>query len=190
MAYSFTSFDHRVVAILEWFNHETAALRTGRATPVLLDHVMVESYGSLTPLKHVAAISIEDARTLRISPWDHSQIKAIESAVAASNLGVNAVADGQGLRLNFPPLTEERRKLLVKTLGSKLEEAKISLRQEREKVLSDLSAKRKGNDISEDEERRSKTELQKKVDEGNSKLEASADKREQEILTEWPSLSF
>lgn len=184
MAYSFSAFNQRVLAIEEWFAHESGALRTGRATPALLDSVMVESYGTLTPLKHVAAISIEDARTLRINPWDNSQIKAIETAIAAANIGVNAIADGSGLRLNFPPLTEERRKMLVKTLGSKLEEAKISLRQEREKVLSDLSNKRKAGELSEDDERRSKTELQKLVDEGNGKLEASADKREAEILNE------
>ncbi len=184
MSYSFTSFSGRTAAIADWFNQESAALRTGRATPALLDNVVVESYGTMTPLKHVANISIEDARTLRITPWDKSQVKAIETAIAAANLGVGAVADGASLRLNFPPLTEERRKLLVKTLKTKLEEAKISIRQEREKVLSDLAGKRKEGQISEDDERRHKTELQKLVDEANDKLEAAATKRESEILNE------
>lgn len=173
----------RVGELSEWLSKEYAGIRTGRATPAILDSVMVESYGAKTPLKHVAAINIEDAKTLRIMPWDNSLTKAIESGIDSANIGVKAVGDGNGLRLSFPDLTEERRKLLLKLTNEKLEEARISLRKERERLLGLMTDAEKSGDISEDDKFRGKEELQKAVNDGNATLEAMAKKKETEITS-------
>lgn len=174
---------NKVDEIADWLSKEYAGVRTGRATPAVVDSVMVDSYGAKTPLKHVAAINIEDAKTLRIAPWDASLTKAIETAIDAANLGVKAVADGHGLRLSFPDLTEERRKMLFKIIKEKLEEARVSLKKERERLLGLLNDAEKKGDLSEDDRFRGKDELQKAVDEGNRVLEAMADKKEKEIFS-------
>lgn len=182
MAYNFSSFKQGVEEIKTWLTGEFAGLRTGRATPALLDTVMVDSYGSKMPIKHVANISSEDPKTLRITPWDASQIKGIETGIAASNLGVSTSPDSTSIRVIFPDLTEERRKMLVKLVGEKLEDARVSLRKEREKVLNDLNEEKKAGNISEDELFKTREDLQKLVDEANKSLEELARKKEAEIL--------
>ncbi|MCE9628812.1 MAG: ribosome recycling factor [Candidatus Vogelbacteria bacterium] len=182
MAYNFSPFKTQIEEIKTWLLGEFAMLRTGRATPTLLDSVMIDSYGSKMPIKHVANISSEDPKTLRITPWDASQIKAIETGIAASNIGVSTSPDSTSIRVIFPDLTEERRKMLVKLVGEKLEDARVSLRKEREKVTNDLNNQKKEGEISEDDLHRSKEELQKLVDEANRGLEGLADKKEVEIM--------
>ncbi|MEK7478103.1 MAG: ribosome recycling factor [Patescibacteria group bacterium] len=182
MAYNFSAFKNKMGEGEEWLGKEYTSLRTGQASPLLLDNIMVESYGAKTPIKHVASVSIEDAKTLRITPWDKSQIKNIETAIAQSNLGISTAPDSFGLRVIFPDLTAERRKMLMKVVNEKLEDARVTLRKEREKVWTDIQQQEKDGDISEDEKFIGKDELQKLVDEGNRKLDELAERKEKEIM--------
>lgn len=183
MAYNFSPFKDRAKGVSEWLVKELSGIRTGRATPAVLDGVQVESYGTRQPLKHVAAITIEDAKTLRVAPWDQSQIKAIESALAAANLGLSAATDSAGVRVIFPDLTAERRQMLIKIVKEKFEEARVSLRKEREKVWNEVVDLEKAGKLSEDDKFRGKDELQKLVDEVNQHLEDIASKKEAELLS-------
>lgn len=181
MAYNFANLKAETKRIADWLSGEFASIRTGRATPALLDGVQVESYGSRVPLKSVGAIGVEDARTLKISLWDRSQVREVESAIQVANLGVSVTSDGANLRVTFPELTSDKRKILLKLANDKTEEAKISLRKEREKVWNDIQAKEKDKELSEDEKFRLKDELQKIVDDEGKKLEDLKAKKEQEI---------
>lgn len=173
----------KLTEVHEWLGREYLGIRTGKATPAVLDSVMVESYGTKTPLKHVAAISVEDARTVRIVPWDRNQIGVIQSAIEASNIGLSLSPDSSGLRAIFPMLTEERRKMLIKLTNEKLEDARISVRKEREKVWEDIQEQEKAGEMSEDDKYKGKEELQKLVDEANNKLEELAKRKETEIMS-------
>ena len=183
MNYDFSKIKNEGERVRERFKQEMAALRTGRASPALVENLLVESYGEKTPLKHIASITAEDAKTLRISPWDASALKDIESAISNSNLGVQPIADKQSVRVSLPGLTEDRRKALVKTLSAKQEEAKISLRQSRDHVWKDIQEKEKNGEIPEDYKFRFKDELQKMVDKISDDLEEMAKKKEQEIMS-------
>lgn len=176
MAYNTQNFKLELKKVEEWLSKEYSQVHTGRATPVVLDSVMVESYGSRMPIKNVASVTIEDPKTLRISPWDKSQIKGIESAIAASNLGLSIVSDGEGVRAIFPMLTTENRSKLVKVLKDKLEDARINVRKERQKEMESLDG------LSEDESKRAKDDVQKCVDESNTNLESIFDKKEKELM--------
>ncbi|MFA5290752.1 MAG: ribosome recycling factor [Candidatus Paceibacterota bacterium] len=181
--YNFSSFKTKLTEIEDWLGREYLGVRTGKATPAVLDSVMVDNYGSKTPLKHVSAIGTEDARTIRVTPWDKSQLGAIQSAIDAANLGLSVSPDSTGLRVIFPALTEERRKMLTKLTGEKLEDARISVRQEREKIWADIQTEEKAGKLSEDEKFKAKDELQKLIDEANKKLEELAKKKETEIMS-------
>ncbi len=183
MAYNFSSLKVRLREVEDWLGRELAGLRTGRATPLLLDNVQVESYGTRQPIKHLAAISIDDPRTLRVTPWDKTAIKNIETAIAAANLGVSTSPDSTGIRIVFPELTAERRQALLKVVKAKLEEAKISARKEREKVWSEIQDQERAGDLSEDDKFRGKEDLQKVVDEFQEKLLELVKKKEQELLS-------
>jgi ribosome recycling factor len=123
-AYDFTQLKTQIKETEDWLQKELTGIRTGRASPALLDSVKPEVYGSQTPLVQVASVSIEDARTLRVSPWDKSNIKTIEKAVIDANLGVGTAVDDLGLRVTFPELTGERRTMLTKLSNEKHEQAK------------------------------------------------------------------
>lgn len=179
--YNFAEFKTRVNGIEEWLKKELSLLRTGRATSAILDAITVESYGAQSPIAHVGNVTMEDARTLRIAPWDKTQVKAIESAIQKANLGLSVASDDNGLRVIFPELTGERRVQITKLLHAKLEDARISLRKEREGVLADCKQKEKDGELSEDEHRKTKEELQKQVDEMNRRFEQLAEKKEKEI---------
>ncbi|MEK7136105.1 MAG: ribosome recycling factor [Patescibacteria group bacterium] len=181
MSYNFSQFSTRTNEIEDWLKKEFAAVRTGKASPLFLDNVLVESYGTKTPIKHIAAISIEDAKTLRVSPWDRNHVKDIESAIAAANLGVSTAPDSVGIRIIFPDLSSERRLVLAKILKEKFEEAKVSIRKEREKVIADIEVKAKDKEISEDDKFKFKEDLQKLVDESVVKLEIITTAKEEEI---------
>ena len=182
MAYSFQQFKDELKKVDEWLLHEFASLHTGRANPAILDGVLVEAYGARTPIEHVATVSIEDPRTIRISPWDKTHVKEVERAISSANLGLSVSTDNEGLRVAFPQLSSERREMLVKLSKNKLEEARIAVRTEREKVWADIQAQEKDGLITEDEKFRYKDELQKLVDEANSRLLEFTERKEKDIL--------
>ncbi|MDQ3089887.1 MAG: ribosome recycling factor [bacterium] len=181
MVYNFNPFTTSCDSSFEWLKKEYSGLRTGRSTPAILDAVMVEAYGSRVPVSQMANITIEDIKTIRVSPWDKTTIKSIDSAIRESNLGLSVSVDGEGVRVSFPELTSDRRMTLIKLSKQKLEEARISLRGEREKILSDLDKLEKEGEISKDDKFRLREELQKHVDDANRKLEEMAITKEQEI---------
>lgn len=182
MEYNFLNFKNELKKVEEFLGKEYRELNIGRASPMVLDSVSVESYGSYVPLKNVASISIEDPKTLRIAPWDKSQVKSIEKSILASNLGLSVATDDLGIRVIFPQLTTESRQTLVKLLKEKLEEARITVRRERENIWEDIQAEEKEGKITEDEKFRAKDNLQKVVDEANTNLEATFDKKEKEVM--------
>jgi ribosome recycling factor len=179
MAYELSSFKKNLDSKIEWLKHELSGIRTGRATPALLDSISVEVYGSKMRLQELASIGVEDARTLYISPWDGSQVKPIEKAVTVADLGVSVGSDEKGVRVSFPELTSERREQLMKLTRAKLEEARIAVKNERTKVLNDIGE----SDVSEDEEKRLKVEVQKLVDDTNDSLEGVTKKKEAELAS-------
>lgn len=181
MPYNFSPFKQKVIEVTNWLSKEFASVRTGRAAPSLLDGVEVLSYGSKASLREVASISVEDAKTLRIVPWDATQMKEVEKAITLADLGLSVTVDDKGLRVIFPDLTAERRQSLLKIAGQKQEEAKISLRKERDRVWSDIQAKEKEGTITEDEKFRFKDEMQKIVDDASKKFDEMALRKETEI---------
>ncbi|MFA6050663.1 MAG: ribosome recycling factor [Candidatus Paceibacterota bacterium] len=180
--YDFSHFKKQIKDTEDWLVKEFGQIRTGRATPTILDGVTVEAYGSMVPISNVATISSEDARTLRITPWDNGNIKPIEKAIQISNLGLSVAVDDKGLRVSFPSLTTESRGNFVKIAKQKLEDAKIALRQERNKVNDELNAGKKDGTMSEDDVMRARTEVDKLIKEGTEKLEGHTKKKEEEIL--------
>ncbi len=179
--YDFKTIKEKISEGEEWLRKEYQGLRTGRATPTLLDTINVDSYGSKVPLNQVANVGVEDARTLRISPWDASQVKEIEKAITDANLGVGISTDEKGLRISFPELTTDRRDSLIKMAKERLEDSRQSLRGFREEIWSEIQAKEKDGEISEDEKFTAKDDLQKIVDDANSSLEEVYQKKEIEI---------
>lgn len=179
--YDFSSLDQKLTDAREWLVNEYRGLRTGRATPVLLDVIHVDAYGSRTPLKQVATVTTEDARTLRIAPFDASLTKDIERAIAAADLGVSTSAADSSIRVSFPELTAERREEIIKVAKHKLEESRTTVRGARDESWSDIQDKEKEGEITEDDKFRYKEEMQKKVDEANKALEETFKKKEEEI---------
>ena len=167
--------------IKEWFAGELQNIRTGRATPALLDNVCVEQYGTRTKISHLATISVEDPKTLRVAPWDKQMIRPTESALQAANLGLSIATDGSGVRVSFPDLTAERRAQLIKLVHEKLEQAKVSVRKEREEAWNKLVKQEKEGEITEDVKFKSKDELQKIIDATNKELEEISVRKEKEL---------
>jgi ribosome recycling factor len=182
MQYNFSNFKLELKKVQDFLSKEYTQLNIGRASPSVLDGVSVESYGSYVELKNVASISIEDPKTLRIAPWDKNQVKGIEKAIVAANLGLSVATDDVGIRVIFPQLTTETRQTLVKVLKEKLEEQRITVRHERVVVLEDIEAKEKEGKITEDEKFSAKEELQKITNETNNNLEEIFEKKEKEVM--------
>jgi len=158
------------------------SIRTGRATPALLDRIMVEYYGTQTPLKQLATISAPEARLLTVQPYDKSSIKAIERSIQESDLGLTPNNDGQIIRLQVPELTEERRKQLVKVVRGLAEEGKVAIRNIRRDVMHDLRELRDAGEAGSDDEHRAEDALQKLTDEKVHELDALVKGKEEEIL--------
>lgn len=165
--------------IVSDFKSETATLRTGRATPALVEDLEVDYYGAKTPLKALASISSPEARQLVIQPWDKNAVQPVERAIRESSLGLNPAVDRDSIRLMIPPLTEERRKELLKLLGRYAEDARIHVRQAREDAVKELDKR----GASDDEKFREKQDIQKQVDEANKKIEEAVLGKEKEIMT-------
>jgi ribosome recycling factor len=182
MQYNFSNFKAELKKVGDFLSKEYSQLNVGRASPMVLDGISIESYGSRIAVKNVASISIEDPKTLRIIPWDKSQIKDIEKAIISSNLGLSVATDDAGIRVIFPQLTTETRQSLVKVLKEKMEESRITVRKEREAVWDDIQNQEKNGKMTEDEKFRAKDELQKIIDEVNKNLEAVFSKKEKEVM--------
>jgi ribosome recycling factor len=168
---------------IEHFSVEMAKIRTGRAHPGLVENLSVDYYGTRTPLRQIASISIPEARQILISPWDKGSLVLIEAAIRESDLGLNPGNDGVALRITLPALTEETRKSLVKSLNQRAEEARIAVRNIREEIWKDIQDFEKEGTISEDDKFAGKDELQKVIDEYNQKLEVLRKKKEEEVMT-------
>lgn len=176
-------FKKQLNAILARFQQEIASLRTGRATPALVEDIEVESYDAKMPLKVLAAISSPDSRSLLITPWDKTNLPAIEKSLQSSSLGVNPITDKNTIRITLPALTEERRKEMTKILGRFSEDARIQARKAREMELRAVEREKESGNISEDEKFRRKSEIQKVVDETNAKIEEMRATKEKELLS-------
>lgn len=168
---------------IEFLKKDISALRTGRANPALVENVMVEAYGMMQPLKAVASISIPDALTIRIEPWDKSVVKDVEKAIVEAKTGLNPVVQGEVIRVPMPALTEETRKNLVKTLHEKLENARVSVRNVRDGVKQDVVNSEKAKEISEDDKYSMLEDLDKVCAGYNEKIKNIGDEKEKEIMT-------
>jgi ribosome recycling factor len=181
MAYSTKEFEQRGEEVVKWLEREFAGVRTGRATPALLDLVQVESYGTRVPIIQVGSVGVEDARTLRVSVWDKNSIKAIEKAITEADLGVSVVSDSSGLRVMFPELTGERRAQLLKLAKAKHEEARVSLRDGRNDAMKEIDTLLKAKEMSEDEKTTATELVQKKVEGFNVRFDELLALKEKEI---------
>jgi ribosome recycling factor len=175
--------DSKMTAAIETIGREFAAVRTGRASTALLDTIRVDYYGTLTPVNQVGSISVPDARTLMIQPWEPSQLGAIEKAIMKSDLGLTPANDGKAIRLTMPTLTEERRKQLAKTVHKIAEDGRVAIRNVRREANDKLKGMAKDKKISEDEERRGHDQIQKTTDRFIAKVDELLKKKEQEILS-------
>jgi len=173
----------RMTAALDTLGREFAAVRTGRASAGLLDMIRVDYYGTPTPVNQMASVSVPDARTLVIQPWEAAQLKAIEKAIMASDLGLTPQNDGKVIRLSMPSPTEERRKQLAKTVHKIAEDSRIVIRNLRREANDKLKAMAKDKKVSEDEERRGHDQVQKTTDKFIARVDELLKKKEQEILS-------
>ena len=174
-------FEEKGKGIVGWLQQEYSGIRTGQAAPAILDSIKVDSYGAKVPINQVASIGIEDARTLRVNPWDSDSVSAIETAIREANLGLSVVTDSTGLRVIFPELTSDRRTQLLKLAGQKLEEARISVRGVRDEIMKALDKQKKDGELSEDAHFAAKEKVQKQVEAVNQQLEGMYEAKESEI---------
>ena len=174
--------DTRMAKALEALDGRLCKIRTGRAQPALLDGIMVDYYGSATPLRQVAQINVEDARTLKLSVFDRNAIKAVEKAIQQSDLGLNPVVAGVEIRVPLPPLTEERRKDLVKVVKGEVEQAKVEIRNIRRDANDKIKALQKDKQISEDEQRSGEEKIQKATDAAIKKADELLDAKQKELM--------
>lgn len=181
MAYDFSKLKAQIQETDEWLTRELSGVRTGRASPALLDSVKVDAYGVKTPIAQVASVTVEDARTIRITPWDKTLSKGLEKAINDADLGISVVVDDAGIRVIFPELTAERRTLLSKLAGEKTEQARVTLRGHRADTIKGIDASEKEGGMGKDDVQRYKEEAQKLIDAGVDALEAHAKRKLEEI---------
>ncbi|MFO8155565.1 MAG: ribosome recycling factor [Pseudomonadota bacterium] len=175
--------EQRMQKSVEAFRGELAKLRTGRANTSLLDHVTVEYYGSEMPLSQVANIGVEDARTLTVKPWEKTMVQKVEKAIMNSDLGLNPATAGEVIRVPLPPLTEDRRREMVKLVGSEAEKARVAIRNIRRDANSDFKALLKEKEITEDDERGAEEAVQKLTDKYIAEVESVAEEKEQDLMS-------
>ena len=181
-AFDKADLQRRMHGAVEALKHDLGGLRTGRASPALLEPVHVEVYGANMPLNQVATISAPEPRMLSVQVWDRSNVGAVEKAIRSAGLGLNPISEGQTLRLPIPDLTEERRKELAKLANQYAEKAKIAVRNVRRDGMDSLKQDEKKHEISEDERKRLETEVQKMTDETIADVDSTAAAKEKEIL--------
>ena len=180
--FDIAELDKRMRASIEAFKRELSGLRTGRASTALLEQIRVEYYGSEMPLAQVANVVVEDARTLAVTPWDKSMIPVIEKAIHKSDLGLSPNTAGTVIRLPVPPLTEERRKDLVKSAKHEAENARVAVRNVRRDVMNDLKDMLKEKLVSQDDEKRAHDEVQKLTDKYVGEIDSTLAEKEKDLL--------
>jgi len=169
--------------VLDHLHTEYSRLQIGRASPTLVEGLMVDAYGTKQPLKAVASVSVPDAKTVQIQPWDRGQLQAIEKAIVNSDLNLAPSNDGIVIRLNLPPMTEERRKDLSKIVTRMAEDARISIRHSRQKALDGVKELAKKEEATEDQVKGFEKKLQERVDHYNMEIEKSSKTKENDVLT-------
>lgn len=174
-------YDRKMTKTIEVLGRDLAAIRAGRANPAVLDRITIDYYGTPTPLNQVAAISSPDPRSLSIAPWDASTLKLVEKAIQTSDLGLNPQNDGKQIRLSFPPLTEERRKELIKQVSKTGEEAKVALRNVRREGVDKFKDMKKKNEMTEDDQKAAEQELQKLTDKYVKEIDGIIAKKSKEL---------
>ncbi|MDO8667820.1 MAG: ribosome recycling factor [bacterium] len=172
-----------LIKVIDFFKKDISSLRTGRANPAILDNIIVEAYGAKTALVGLASISVPEARSLVVTPWDKSISKDIEKAIVAADLGINPVNEGDKIRLVIPQLTEENRNELVKKLNEKMETARISLRKTRDEIKELIEAAFKSKAVNEDDKFRYLKELDEEIASRNDEIKKIKDKKGEEIMT-------
>jgi ribosome recycling factor len=178
-----TNADQKMQKSIETFKANLAKIRTGRASPGILEHIMVDYYGNPTPISQVANLGLADARTINVTPWEKNMVAVVEKAIRDSDLGLNPAAQGAVIRVPMPPLTEERRKELTKVVKSEGEETKIAIRNLRRDANEHLKRLVKDKEISEDEERRAQDEIQKLTDRNVADVDKLVVEKDKEIMT-------
>ncbi|ERL03634.1 ribosome recycling factor [Mitsuokella sp. oral taxon 131] len=176
------SNEERMKKTIEALKHEYASLRAGRATPSLLDKVMVNYYGASTPVNQIAKVTVPEARMIRIQPWEKTMLHEIEVAIMKSELGLSPNSDGTAIRLAIPALTQERRQELVKTVSKKAEEAKVALRNVRRDGNEAIKKLEKGKEITEDDAKQGQESMQKLVDKYVRIIDATKQAKEKEVM--------
>jgi len=175
--------EQRMQKSIESMRSEMAKIRTGRASPALVDHLMVDYYGVETPISQVANINVQDARTLAVQPWEKNMVPVVEKAIMSANLGLNPVTTGDLIRIPMPPLTEERRKEMVKVAASEGESGKVAIRNIRRDANSDFKSLLKDKDISEDDDKTAHAQVQILTDKYVAEVDKIVSEKEAEILT-------
>ena len=183
MQHILKDLETRMSQAIETLSRELASVRTGRASAALLEGIRVDYYGTPTTIPQMASVTVPDARTLMVQPWDATQLKAIEKALITSDLGLTPSNDGNAIRLTIPALTEERRKQLAKSVGKIAEDARVAIRNIRREANERLKALAKDKHVSEDDERRGHDQIQKATDRFIAKVDELLKKKEQEILS-------
>ena len=176
------NIEEKMQKTVEGLKQELATIRTGRATPTLIEHIKVDYAGVSTPLNQIAGISVPDARLLVIQPWDKSSIRNIEKAILTSDLGLNPASDGNVIRINIPPLSEERRQELIKVVRRRVEERRVTVRNLRREAMNELKELEKNKDISQDENKRALDQLQKLTDGFIASIEQTGQDKEAELM--------
>lgn len=176
------AFEDKMKSAVEHLERELKTVRAGRANPGVLDKVTVDYYGSPTPIQQVASVAVSEARTLTITPWDRTLLRAISKAILASDVGINPIDDGQTIRLNFPAPTEERRKQLAKDVQKLGEEAKIAVRNVRRDAMDKFKAMKKAGELTEDDQKKLEEETQKLTDKYVKQIDETCAAKNKEIM--------
>jgi ribosome recycling factor len=175
-------YEEKMKKAITALGNEFATVRAGRANPAILDKLRIDYYGTPTPVNQIAAISVVEARTLTIQPWDASMTKAVEKAILTSDLGINPQNDGKIIRINFPPLTEERRRELDKTVHKYAEDTKVAIRSIRRDAIDDFKAQKKKSLITEDDLKDAEKKMQDLTDKYCKEIDTMSAKKEKELL--------
>ena len=178
----YTSIKQKMEKAVNMLSEKFAEVRAGRANPAILNKIKVDYYGTPTPINQMAGISVPEARLIVIQPWDITQIKEIEKAILASDIGINPNNDGKVIRLAFPELNEERRKELVKDVKKMAEDAKVGVRAARRDGIDEVKAKQKDGDITEDEEKQAENDIQKLTDKKIAEIDKILQEKEKDVM--------